>query len=232
MINYIDNIYIWIPVALFVYIGFSIFSVKIENDYQIKFEREKTTWKAAIPSIVCFLIALVTLFAKAKNLQVAASYVPFAMAFAALRTVWVIDRMVLLIPDRAQVIGATAGMLYVGIQCLSGENKSELFLSLAAGLGMVFLLWLLSVIYFRMRGSIGFGFGDIKLLAWLSLFVGSRMSDLILISIGLGIVNIIISTVFKSVDDKKVKLPALQDSFAFGPSIVLGYLILEFIRYA
>ncbi|MCX6124821.1 MAG: prepilin peptidase, partial [Proteobacteria bacterium] len=144
------------------------------------------------------------------------------LAGASLRGIWRIDRQCLLIPDRLQALGCAAGLYYFGAFIATGEPWRDQSLELAIAFALVGLMWALSASYLRVRGAVGFGFGDIKLLGWLAFFVGKRMIDLILYSIVIGLVYLLVSTAVKSIKAKRIMLPGSQDAFAFGPAIVLA----------
>lgn len=56
------------------------------------------------------------------------------------------------------------------------------------------------------------------------------MPDLILWSIALGLLQLVFSSLQKSLRERRLALPGAQDAFAFGPAIV-GATILEVLLF-
>lgn len=155
----------------------------------------------------------------------------FAMAASSLVGVYRIDSATMIIPDRIHVIGFTAGIGHLISLILSGEEIQSIAVNMGIGIGLVGILWFLGFVYFRLRGVVGLGFGDIKLLGWLALFVGQRMSEVILFAVFCGLGLVAAKTIVKSFHLRKFVLPGGQDSFAFGPAIVLGVVLETFYFY-
>ena len=229
--NDLINAYWWYEVAALFYIVALILSFKTENTYRRIFAMPPIALMQTIPMGVIGFIALVSLYWLSHERLPSPAAVPFAMALGSLVGVYRVDRLLLVIPDRLQIVGALSGVLFLLILCVSGEDKDQILLETLFALAMVALLWGLSYVYLRIRGNIGFGMGDIKLLGWLSLFTGKRMSDLILIAIGFGLLHLLLMTIKNSLASRKLSLPKGQDAFAFGPAIVLAFLTEELIYY-
>jgi len=232
MAEFMDHIVIWGIISFALYAGLGLYFCRVENFYcrelGISLPSRRDQLIGVVAGGVCFSIIVVL----SRQRLVAACLPGFAVATASLTAVWRIDSICLIIPDRVQLAGLTAGGYFLLIQGYSEGGLRELFLKTAAGLLLVGLLWGLSSAYMRLRGSIGLGFGDIKLLAWLSLFVGPAVSDVIMISIGIGILQLVTKSLYKSIRAKQWTLPDSQQAFAFGPCIVLAAVIREIVSYA
>ena len=228
----VTQLVVWSLLSVAVYFACTLFANKVENDYRREFQKPEITWREALPSLFAGSGALMAMFWLARTRLPFATYLPLALAGASLRGVWRVDRLLLLIPDRFQILGAVAGICYVAVLAWSGEDFKELGFGVAFALLLVGLLWGMSALYYRMRGAIGFGFGDIKLLAWLSFFVERRMIDVILLSIVFGVTSLVLTALVQSLRTKKITLPGAQDTFAFGPFIVLAVIMEELCHYA
>lgn len=170
------------------------FNLKIENDFRAEFKKDLVGYQLLVPQAVISAVLLVAFVYFTRQRYVAMTWPAFAGAAATLTGVWRVDRDMLLIPDRNQLIGAGAAAVFLVIQLWSGESPRELFTNVGLGLSLVLLLWALSAIYYRIRGQIGFGLGDVKLLAWMSVFAGQRTIDIIMLSIGIGLIQIVLSS--------------------------------------
>jgi hypothetical protein len=226
MMNLIDQPILGGILACAAFAGVQYGNLKIENDYRKEFEKDPVDLKLMAPQIVIGAIFLGLFLFQSRNRYVALTWPAFAGAVATLTCVWRVDRDLLLIPDRSQIIGAVSALLFLIVQIISGEPRGELFIHVGFGLALVALLWAMSVIYYRLRGQVGFGLGDVKLLAWMCVFLGQRTVDVIMLSIGIGLIQILISS-FLSKRDEGFKLPKLTDAFAFGPAIILAFGIIQ-----
>lgn len=226
-----SNLSFWLFLAVAVYGGVSVYVHSIESQYRLQYHRPLTTWKRALPSHLVSIAGLLLLCWIARLRMPFPCFLTFAIAAASLRGVFTIDRLLLIIPDRLQLIGAAAGLAFLFLFIGSGEDGKMVLLETGFALAMVLLLWLLSYVYLRIRNSIGFGMGDLKLLAWISLFVGKQMPDVILTCIGIGIAQLFIISAWKTIKLRKLTIPKGKEAFAFGPSIVLGVLVESLIYY-
>jgi leader peptidase (prepilin peptidase)/N-methyltransferase len=88
-----------------------------------------------------------------------------------------------ILPDEFTLGGTAAGLLIAGIVPVPGRFAETLFpgwrpvwrsfLSAGLGIGLLALpMWLLGLIYEKLRGREGLGFGDVKLLIFMSTFLG------------------------------------------------------------
>ena len=116
-----------------------------------------------------------------------------------------------LIPDRFQILGLILGSVYVW-QYQRTENI------LIAVLLTVFLSSL-NVLYGKIRKRPGLGWGDVKMLAWISLIAGERILHVILLSCVVCGAHLLLSS-----DEKK------GATFAFAPYLVAAAYIVYFIR--
>lgn len=227
-----DNIWLWSVTSLALYSLTSWYIRRIEFAYRTAFHAplppRSQEWLSFLTTLAC-----VSGLAYLSRDRLVASALPsWALCAAALRGVWRIDRICLLIPDRLQILGVVSGFLFLMVQVLSGESLKELLLQLSFAWGVVLLLWLLSAAYFKLRGVVGIGMGDIKLLAWLSLLVQTRIVDVIFIAIIIGVSQLILTSIVKSFQKKSLTLPLGTQAFAFGPAIVLAVVLREWAHYA
>ena len=142
-----------------------------------------------------------------------------------------IDQLTRLIPDRLQIAGFIAGVSHLlGLGYL-GEPWSELFASMAVSLGVVGLLWFLSFVYFRMRGHVGFGMGDIKFLGWLSLFMGKHLIDVLMIAVLVSLLVFVVRSSIEAWRQRKLFTIKLNETSPFGPSIIWGIVFERLLRW-
>ncbi len=221
--------------GLLIYVLLTRFILRVENDFRRDFDLPEVTIRSGLLSLVlgatslaCLYLMLMVVHEKLPL----ASFLPICAAAQGLRGTWRVDRKLLVIPDRFQLLGLLSGMSYVLTLILTGEDWQELAANVGIGLALTGLLWLMSAIYFRLRGTVGFGFGDIKLLGWLALFLGHRIAPLVFIAVLVSIAELTFIFLKKSIASKKIILPSGPDTFAFGPSIVLGTMIEMIIHYA
>jgi hypothetical protein len=151
--------------------------------------------------------------------------ISYSIAGAVLRSIWIIDRACLLIPDRLQLLGLLSALSFLGIQLYFGAHWDEAFLEIGFAIGQVALLWLLSIAYFKVRKTIGFGLGDIKLLGWIAIFAGQRLTYVIVGAIGLGILTLAVVSIKNSIQNRRLTIPSGTDAFAFGPQIIAALVI-------
>lgn len=222
----------WYIVAAIIFILMSWLSHRAENIYRVIFAQETISLRDSFISILFFFFSFVVVGWYSQSKIPHAALISIAAAAGILRGVYRVDRLFLVIPDRLQLAGLIAGISFVTILALSGEPREPLITETLFALGMVGLLWLLSYVYLKIRGTIGFGLGDVKLLGWLALFTGKRMSDLILIAIALGITQLMLTAAKFSFQERKLTLPKGQDAFAFGPAIVVAFFIEALLHYA
>jgi prepilin signal peptidase PulO-like enzyme (type II secretory pathway) len=208
---------------------------KVENDFRRDFDLPEVTIRDGLLSLAlgatCLAFLYVMLMVVHEKLPLA-SFLPICAAAQALRGTWRVDRQLLVIPDRFQLLGLLSGASYVLILIFTGEDSQELAANVGIGLALTGLLWLMSAIYFRVRGKVGFGFGDVKLLGWLALFFGHRIAPIVFIAVLVNFTELIFIFLKKSITSKKLILPSGPDTFAFGPSIVLATVIEMIIHYA
>lgn len=231
MNEFLDNQW-WYGAAFVFYLMALGLSFQAETTYRKIFAMPPITRLNMILPSLTGLIALAALIISSHQQLPTAALACFATACGSLLGVYRIDRLLLIIPDRLQLLGSVAGVFFLIVIAVSGEELNQLGLEVLFALAMVLLLWGLSYLYLRIRGTIGFGLGDIKLLAWLALFTGKRMPDLILIAIGFGLLGLVLSIIKHLIRERELRLPKGQDSFAFGPAIVLAFLTEELIHYA
>ena len=221
----LSNLGFWLASGLALFLLAQGFLIRVENDYLTEFERPgislRNRWRSTILGGLGYLVLG---WCSRESLPFT-SLIFFGLATAGLIGIWRVDYQLLLIPDRFQILGLLSGLGFTATLLLSGEHVSVVFTEIGFGLFLVGVLWIMSAIYFRIRGTIGFGFGDIKLLAWLSLFVGKRMPDLVVTSVAIGLTMLIFNTARTSIKARALTLPGGQDAFAFGPAIVLGFFI-------
>jgi prepilin signal peptidase PulO-like enzyme (type II secretory pathway) len=210
----------WTITAIAAYIGLCFFCLQVENIYLREFKKERTTLRDAGVAWSIGLVSFLSYIFFSRHTLVPVAALPLSIAAAALVGTWRVDRQLLLIPDRFQLLGLGAGVLFVLIAWLSGEYPSELFKSRLMALFVVGLLWLMSFLYLRLRGNVGFGLGDIKLLGWLGLIVGHRIVDIVFLAIILAITILAYSIIKKSLQIKALALPKASDAMPFGPAIV------------
>lgn len=205
--------------------------IKVENTYRSDMDLPIITWRTRWPSLMTSSVMLILIGWLAKERLPEIALPTFGLVAASLRGVWRIDGATLLIPDRLHGLGSIAAILYVLALLVTGESWEALCFEIGFALSLVLLLWILSYLYFRIRGGVGFGFGDIKLLTWLSAFAGKRMPELIFIAIALGFVYLIYKTTKTSWSTRKLALPGAQEAFAFGPAIAIAVFIESFFHY-
>lgn len=222
---------LWWGIAAICYLLATGFAAWVERDYRRRMDLPQVTWKDGWLSCMIAAGGWIFVTYAARGSLPLMSTVPFAMAAAVLRGVFRVDRLTLLIPDRLQLLGALAGVLFVLMQASAGERWQDLALETGFALVMVVILWLLSALYFRVRQTVGFGAGDLKLLAWLALFVGKRMPTLVLLAVAFGVAWMAFQTLKKSVQTRKLALPGGRDVFAFGPAIVIACLVESLVNY-
>lgn len=211
--------------GLILYASISYYVFKIENDYRREFELPIRTLRQIKWSVILGAVGM-TIYHCMSNTRIPITAMPFLwVAGASLVGVWRVDCVLLLIPDRYQLIGLVSGIFYVLAMIQSGEEATGLLMEVGFALFLVGLLWLLSIGYEKLRGTVGFGFGDTKLLGWLALFVGKRMPNLIVIAVLVGILTVVAHVIKQGIKEKKWALPRGQDAFAFGPAIVVASFI-------
>lgn len=219
----LDNILLWTLMAIIVFLVLQVFLIRVENEYLKDFDKPLVHLKERIWSTLVCAVGMLIICWIGRNALPAVTFLPIALASASLVGIWRVDRELFLIPDRFQLLGFLAALGFVGSRILTGEDARELAIETGFALALVGLLWVMSVIYFRIRGVVGFGFGDIKLLAWLSFFVGKRMPNLVLMSVFFGFMFLLVRVIENSRAAGALTLPKAKDALAFGPAIVLAF---------
>jgi prepilin signal peptidase PulO-like enzyme (type II secretory pathway) len=231
MAEIINSFAFWATLSCILYLISQIFILRVENEYLAHFEYPTKNWRDVWRSISIGAIALLGISSMAQARLPFYTIPCMAIAASSLVGTWRVDRRLLLIPERYQLLGLLGGLMYTGVLIGTGEDWQSVVMEACFGLLLVGLLWLLSYVYFRLRGTIGFGFGDVKLLAWLSFFIGKRMADIVLLSIAIGMTELLIASITRSIKSRKLELPSGKDVFAFGPSIVLAVVLESLYHY-
>lgn len=91
-----------------------------------------------------------------------------------------------LLPDELTIGGSVVGLILAFFIAVPGQLAAILlpgwklgrsFLSIGMGIGLLALpMWVLALLYQKLRGREGLGFGDVKLLVLMSMFMGFEMS--------------------------------------------------------
>jgi len=143
------------------------------------------------------------------------SAVTLGLLAALLMALTVIDLSVRLLPDRLTISLIVAAL---GFHVVS--NQLPLASSLA-GLAAGYLgLWLLALIYRRLRGLEPMGRGDFAMLAGVGAWVGWQQLPAVLIIASIG------GLIVAGIDQLLAKRPALlTQQIAFGPALTLGAVV-------
>jgi leader peptidase (prepilin peptidase) / N-methyltransferase len=228
----IDSLPLWLAVALAFYGGAAYFTSPIERAYFQEFAVAMPARKLVVLSHGVTLLTLAILAYTAREELDFYCFPALAVAGASLRSILAIDRKTCIIPDRLQALGGTAGIVFIALNALSTGDVVTAGSDLAVGLAVVAFLWILSLVYFRLRGVIGFGLGDVKLLGWLAFFVGSRVATIVFGAACVGIVAVMVNTAYRSARARALHLPSGTDTLPFGPAIVFATAIEEILYYA
>jgi prepilin signal peptidase PulO-like enzyme (type II secretory pathway) len=157
--------------------------------------------------------------------RVSVAMIPvYALLAASLHAVCRVDLLFHIIPDRFQITGLISTALLAGYLITTRATPAALVLiTILSGLSLPLLLMLGNYLFTKLRSIDGLGFGDVKLLAWLSLISGIYTYRLILFAAVLSLVWMLPKLVNKKL--------GLQAGFAFGPYIVWGFVLESWLRF-
>jgi len=154
---------------------------------------------------------------------------PFlALVAVALQGVIVSDLRYHVIPDRFQLLGGLGAAGFAALAWLPatatfstlsiGEFPVKFLLFNALkGVGVAVALYIAGLLYSRLRHREAMGFGDIKLIAWLGIALGSDTLNVLFYSL--------VAAAVLMFPLWLIRRRRFEHAFAFGPYIVLGCLI-------
>jgi prepilin signal peptidase PulO-like enzyme (type II secretory pathway) len=190
---------------------------RVVNAYGIRYFDWQQAW---IPGTVSrwIAVALQGAFVAAWARAGGVACLPFAALMAvALNGVVQADARFHLIPDRFQIVGALGaiGALIVLLTRPDAE-PAQLLMRAGGGLLVAVGLYAMSWAFERWRQRPALGFGDVKLVAWLGLVMGTDVLLVLLVAM-LAAQAVILPMVL-------LRRRTMTSGFAFGPYLVLGVL--------
>jgi leader peptidase (prepilin peptidase)/N-methyltransferase len=168
--------------------------------------RNRISWHYPV---VEALTALLSLFLFIKY-NMSYQYIIFLLFLSALVVITFIDLYHRIIPDVISLPGIIAGFIVAFI--LSHISWYDSIIGALAGGGSLFLI---AVIYERLTGKEGMGFGDVKLLAMIGAWMGWRALPFIVLISSLS--GAVVGVIFLSVSGK-----GLRFKIPFGPFLSFG----------
>lgn len=170
------------------------------------------SWQYPVVEILVAVIWM-AVFLKEGSLY---GFVEFAVFFFLLVIMSFIDLRAYLLPDTLTLSGIVLGL----VGAWWNPDRSLMDAIWGAGIGYGFF-WLLSVLYYLLRGQMGLGGGDVKLLAMFGSFMGwQSLPSILLVSSVIGGLYGLWSMRF-SQQGWKTMIP-------FGPFLALGAMITYF----
>lgn len=152
------------------------------------------------------------------------STVGFGIIFVALYGACLLDFSFQIISDRFQILGLVGSLVVVVSEIFWTKSHSFLDVAQQAGLGLLIVvgLWAFAKLYGIIRRRSAMGFGDFKMLAWMCVLFGARVHGLIFIAS--------IAALAFQIPIYLVKKTGRDIPFAFGPYLVVAFVILLFCR--
>lgn len=131
-----------------------------------------------------------------------------------------IDFRLKLIPDRYQLVGCILAITERALEgAWGGVAWQEIGMDCALGMSLSFLLWALTFLYCKARKLDGLGFGDIKMLLWMGVLLGGGVFPMLVLATLLALCVNLVRLLFTRFRWK--------DEFAFGPYLVVAFLVLR-----
>ena len=163
--------------------------------------------------LVALHIPFYTGFAIARNAIVPMPFFPPLILGSLLIWISVVDIERMEIPNEASILLAFCGAM---LTYLAGYNLAE---HLIAGLFWAGLFWVVGVSYAKLRGWDGLGFGDVKLMAGLGIWLGIADTTMVVFAAALtGILVILASKLAHRHSFVDIGTTAV----AFGPFLCLS----------
>ena len=191
------------------------FNVK---EYTYSFKNLRLNLKYIIIFFILFLVIV-----KRAQISLILIYTP---AILGLILALITDINHMIIPDTSSVLILASGILNI----LFNFSKEAVISSL---LGMLFgfgILFVINLVFEKITKTEGFGFGDMKLLGSIGLFVGLKsiaviFFESILISSIFGIVFIVYKKIQQKRKGKKNTKKLIDTYLPFGPAIIISTII-------
>ncbi len=193
------------------------FGLYTENVYRRHVEQDSIGWRPLLPSLLStfFIWIAYTL----RNWQsVPIEIWPVTAGVAALFcAIGRVDRLSHLILNRFQWLGWGLGACFFFLR--AGPWRLR-FADLLLDWLCVWALWGLGLLYQKMRGRIGLGLGDIKLLLWLSLLTQGSIAKTLIGSLLLGGLWLCLNILHDRWKKGVWQMPRIDEGFAFAPMLL------------
>lgn len=175
--------------------------------FKCRFCKKKISYRYFTIELICGLVSYF-LFPEEVNFLSLISYLLYFIIFTCMLAHFVIDLEHQILPDGINLI---LFILFTALIFLEGKSWPSAFIGLGMGLGFTYgITWL----FYKFRGQVGLGGGDIKLFAVLGWYVGPmQILYIIVFSSFLGAVV--------SLTLIGLKKMSKEQPIAFGPAIIL-----------
>lgn len=175
--------------------------------FKCRFCQQKISYRYFVIELICGLTAL-ALFPNFIDASTLVSFVIYFFIFCLLLAHFVIDWEHQILPDGINVF---LFLFFTILIFLQDRSWGSAFLGLAIGYGFTFgITWL----FYKLRGQIGLGGGDIKLFAVLGWYVGPM--DILYIIVFSSLLGAIVSLLLIALKKMNKEQP-----IAFGPAIII-----------
>ena len=172
--------------------------------------------------IMCFIYLMILFFIGASDWVKVLEYVILSPMLV---SAFVIDYKLQIIPSRLTLTMWEAGIIFSFIRGLNNLNAAvEMWIGMLLGAGIFFILTFLGNLIFKKETM---GFGDVKLMGAIGLFLGWRrvIAVALLCFFIAAIYSIVLIIVYK------IKKKNLEEFIPFGPFIVIASFVVMFVPF-
>lgn len=206
--------------------GYVVFRLtpKMLNDYLLELNpisgREPRDKTLKIWFVLTFILGIVVFF----QFKSQTTAIVFMLLLPFLFSLSYIDFKTCYLPDRLQVVCTVFAIAAFFIELLKAPVQSQLWLSRALAISVPLCVWLVGTAYEKLRKIEGLGFGDIKLLGWMAIYIDTDIISVLMVGVALALAVNIPRVALRKIDS--------QTPFAFGPYLIAGFLILGYLKGA
>ena len=209
ILNFILSIVCVIVLSNFIYLA----NKKGGNDFTVKEYFNKFNIKHTELQYVIVFVIIFQILSNFNPLSKMLIYYPLTFA---LILAFIMDIKYMIIPDTSNIIILASGVINIIFNFSKEAVLSSILGFLVGGL----FFYIVNIVFAKLTGKVGFGFGDIKILATVGLLFGLKTIVVIMI------MSIIISALFSIaflIYNKIIKRK--EEYLPFGPFIVISTII-------
>lgn len=195
---------------------------KILNDYLLELNPIAGSEPRSKTLKIWFLLTLALGVVVFFHFKTQANAIVFMLMLPFLFSLSYIDFKTCYLPDRLQAVCAIFAIAAFSIELLSSPDQSQALLSRVFAVSVPICVWAVGSAYEKFRKIEGLGFGDIKLLGWMAVYIDTDILSVLMVGVALALAVNIPRVALRKIDN--------QTPFAFGPYLIAGFLVLSYLK--